>query len=260
VRTGGGVTFLRPIAEDVFSKPEWTLSAGFLYQNVRVENADGTISPRSRPSDGSQLLAFSNSGIDDIWSFSFTASKDERDSTVQPTSGYVLRLGTEQTVPIGSGNILFNRLRANYSYYIPVKLINFDFSEGPQALAFNVQAGTVLGDLPPYEAFVIGGSNSVRGYAEGEAGSGRTYFQATAEYRFPIYAIVGGALFVDYGTTLGSQGAVPGKPGEVRNLPGSGFGFGIGVRVQSPVGPIRIDYGINDSGDSRVHFGIGERF
>lgn len=260
VRTGGGVTFLRPIAEDVFSKPDWILSAGMTYQNVRIENSNGDLSPRSRPIDGFQRLAFSNSGIDDLWTFTFTASQDERDNPLQPTSGYSFRIGTEQSVPVGSGSILFNRIRANYSYYMPVKLLNFDFMEGPQALAFNIQGGTVFGDLPPYEAFVLGGSNSIRGYAEGEAGNGRTYIQATAEYRFPIYSIVGGALFLDLGSTLGSQSAVPGKPGEVRNLPGSGIGYGVGVRIQSPVGPIRVDFGFNDSGDSRVHFGIGERF
>jgi len=30
--------------------------------------------------------------------------------------------------------------------------------------------------------------------------------------------------------------------------------------VQSPLGPIRIDYGFNNEGGSRLHFGIGERF
>ncbi|MEL6322572.1 MAG: BamA/TamA family outer membrane protein, partial [Cyanobacteria bacterium J06626_14] len=45
-----------------------------------------------------------------------------------------------------------------------------------------------------------------------------------------------------------------------RDKPGTGFGYGIGVRVQSPLGPIRLDFGINDEGDNRVHFGIGERY
>ncbi len=260
VRTGGGITFSRPIAKDVFSKPEWVLSSSLIYQNVRVENADGEISPRSAPEDGSQLLSFSPSGVDDLWSVGFSATQDFRDNPLQPTKGFIARLGVEQTVPVGSGSILFNRLRGSYSYYIPVKFIDFDFTEGPQALAFNIQAGTVLGDLPPYEAFVIGGSNSVRGYAEGELGSGRSYLQATAEYRFPIISVVGGALFFDYGTTIGSQSAVPGEPGVVRNLPGDGYGYGLGVRIQSPVGPIRVDYGVNNEGNSRLHFGIGERF
>ncbi|RMD67064.1 MAG: hypothetical protein D6822_08745, partial [Cyanobacteria bacterium J149] len=258
VRTGASISFSRPIAEDPFSRAEWVLSTGLQYQHIEVQDADGDLSPRSGEAFGSQKLAYNASGVDDLITWRFNASQDTRNNGLTPTSGSLLLLGTEQTLP-GTG-ILFNRVRASYSYYIPLKLINFDFTEGPQTLAFNFQGGTVLGDLPPYEAFVIGGSNSVRGYGEGDLGNGRSYFQATAEYRFPIISFVGGALFFDYGTTLGSGGAVIGKPAEVRGLNGDGFGYGLGVRVQSPVGPIRIDYAINDEGDSRIHFGIGEKF
>lgn len=258
VRTGAGITFSRPLSEDVFTKAEWNISAGLQYQHIEVENADGDLSPRSRIEDGNEKLAFNSSGVDDLLTLRFNASKDTRDNGLRPTSGSLLLVGTEQSIPLTG--ILFNRLRASYSHYIPVKLINFDFAKGPQTLAFNFQAGTVLGDLPPYEAFVLGGSNSVRGYGEGDLGNGRTYFQATAEYRFPIVSFLGGAVFFDYGTNLGTGDSVIGKPSEVRGLNGSGFGYGLGVRVQSPVGPIRIDYAINDEGDSRIHFGIGEKF
>lgn len=258
VRTGGGINFTRPLAPDLFSPAEWVLNAGFQYQHVQIENADGDISPRSSQEFGNQKLAFHKGGIDDLLIFRLSASQDSRDNALRPTSGSLLLLGMDQTAPVSS--ILYNRLRGSYSYYIPVQFINFDFTEGPQALAFNVQSGTVLGDLPPYEAFVIGGSNSVRGYGEGDLGNGRSYFQVTAEYRFPIVSFLGGALFIDYGSTLGSGDAVIGKPSKVRGLNGSGYGYGIGVRVQSPVGPIRIDYAINDEGDNRVHFGIGEKF
>ena len=262
VRTGGGITFSRPIADNPYVRPDWRLSAGFTYQRVQIENGDGDVAPRSSVEDGLRDLAFSPDGQDDLFIFSFAATQDYRNNTLQPTSGSFLRLGVEQSVPIGSGSILLSRLRASYSYYIPVDFIDFGFTEEelPQTIAFNAQAGTILGDLPPYESFVIGGSNSVRGYGEGEVGVGRSYFQASAEYRFPILSFIGAALFVDYGTTLGSSGGVPGAPGDVRGLPGSGLGYGIGVRVQSPVGPIRIDYGWNDQGESQLHFGIGERF
>ena len=268
VRTGGGITFVRPLAADVFTKPKWVVSLGFNYQQVQVQNANGDISPVSAPLNGfgSQQLAFSSSGIDDLLSLNIGAIRDFRDNPLQPTSGSFLRLGLEQTVPVGSGSIFGTRVRGSYSYFIPVRFINSfnlfetDIFKGQQSLAFNAQAGTVLGDLPPYDAFIVGGSNSVRGYAEGEVGSGRSYFQATAEYRFPIVAIIGGALFVDFGTTVGSQGDVPGQPGIVRDLPGTGLGYGLGVRVQSPVGQIRVDYGFNVDGGSRLHFGIGERF
>ena len=258
VRTGGGVNFSRPLSKNVFEEADWNLSTGFQYQRVAIKNSDGDISPISRPEDGSENLAFSDSGTDDLFIFRFGATRDKRNSRLQPTNGSLLRFGMDQTVPLGSGSIFFNRIRGSFSYFIPTSLINI--SEGPQAFAFNVQAGTVIGDLPPYEAFVIGGSNSVRGYREGEVANGRSYLQGTVEYRFPVFKIVGGALFADFGTVLGTDSNVPGKPSIVRGLPGSGFGYGIGVRVQSPLGPIRVDYGINDDGDSRIHFGIGERF
>ena len=171
------------------------------------------------------------------------------------------RVGLDQSVPLGLGGITLTRLRASYSYFVPVKLINF--TKGPQALAFNVHGGTILGDLPPYEAFTLGGGSSVRGYDEGEVGSGRSFLQASAEYRFPLLKFlggIGGVLFVDYGTLLGTQGNVPGQPGIVRGKPGDGLGYGVGLRVKTPIGPVRLDYGWTIDGGSRFQFGFGERF
>ena len=258
VRTGGGITFGRPIPADPFKRREWSLSTGFQYQRVEVRNSDGEISPVSEDEDGNILFAVSDDGTDDLFTLRFGANRDRRNNALQPTSGSVLRLGTEQTIPIGSGSILFNRLRANYSQYFPTNLISF--IDGPETLAFNLQIGTILGDVPPYESFILGGSNSVRGFGDGEVGSGRSYFQATAEYRFPIFKIIGGAFFFDYCTSLGSDDAVPGRPSVLRDLPGAGYGYGLGVRVQSPLGPIRVDYAINDDGGNEIQFGIGEKF
>lgn len=255
LRTGGGLTFTRPLSRDVYSPAEWTASLGLQYQRVSVRDRDGNITPTDEL--GNQL-SFSGDGSDDLWTVQLGAVRDRRNNALRPTSGSLLRVGAEQSIPIGSGSILLSRLRGSYSYFLPVNFTNF--SPGPQTLAFNFQGGTILGDLPPYEAFSIGGSNSVRGYNEGGVGAGRSFIQATAEYRFPIFAIVGGALFLDYGTDLGTGDNVPGNPAGVRLKPGDGFGYGIGVRVQSPLGPIRVDYGFNDRGDSQLHFGIGERF
>ena len=280
VRTGGSISFSRPIADSVFSRPQWRLSTGINYQNIRVENSDGDlrgISSAVVNNQGqffpAQQLAFNQGGVDDLLTVNFIATQDYRDNPLQPTQGHLLRLGVEQTLPLSSSHgIVFNRLRGSYSFYIPVNWLNFDsFFEifgveaeedqpKAQALAFNFQAGTVLGDLPPYEAFILGGSNSVRGFAEGEVGNGRSFVQATAEYRFPLLSAVGIALFFDYGSTIGSDDAVIGTPSLVRGLPGWGFGYGAGVRIQSPVGAIRVDFGVNNDGDSRIHFGIGERF
>ena len=263
VRTGGGINFARPIPSDPFKKKDWTLSTGFQYQRVEIRDDDGDIVAKGVSEDEDDPtkddtipLSFGEDGTDDIFSLRFGATRDRRNSPLQPTKGSLLRLNTEQTVPIGG--IFYNRIRANYSQYFPIDIV--PFGGKTEALAFNFQAGTVIGDLPPYEAFVLGGSNSVRGYGDGEVGSGRSSFLATAEYRFPIFKVVGGAIFFDYGTTIGTDGDVDGEPSKVRGLPGSGFGYGLGVRVQSPLGPIRVDYAINDDGDTEIQFGIGEKF
>jgi len=249
LRFGGGVTFSRPLDNG------WRASLGTQYQRISTRDSDGDI---ARTDERGNDLSFSGRGRDDLFTFQLSGTRDLRNSALQPTSGSVLRVSTEQSVPIGLGSIFFNRLRGSYNYYIPVNLIRF--SEGPQTFAVSLQGGTVLGDLPPYEAFSLGGTTTVRGYDEGGVGTGRSFVQGSAEYRFPIYSVVGGALFFDAATDLGTGGNVPGRPAEVRNKPGSGFGYGLGIRVQSPLGPIRVDFALNDDGGSRFHFGLGERF
>jgi len=257
-RLGGGITFARPLNDG------WRASLGMQYQNVSIRDASGDL---SQFDELGNLLSFNSSGTDNILSIQASASRDRRNSATQTTSGSLLRFSDEQTIPIDG--IFFNRLRASYSYYIPVKFTQLSPDcrnpeksplDCPETLAFNVQGGTIIGDLPPYEAFSLGGTDSVRGYQSGELGSGRSFLVATAEYRFPVFSVVGGALFLDVGTDLGTAGDVPGNPAGVRDKPGSGFGYGIGLRIRSPIGQIRVDYAINDQGDNEFHFGIGERF
>jgi len=249
-RLGGGVRFGRPLENG------WTASLGLQYQNIRLQDIDGDLAPEDELGND---LSFSGDGTDDLILLQLFATQDRRNSVASPTSGSLLRLSTEQSIPIGSGSILLNRLRASYSYFIPVDFTSFS-DEGAETLAFNIQGGVVLGDLPPYEAFSLGGTDSVRGYDSGEVGSGRAFVLGSVEYRFPLFSILGGALFVDFGTDLGTGSDVPGRPAEIRDKPGTGFGYGLGVRIQSPIGAVRIDYGFNDEGDGRIHFGIGERF
>ncbi len=285
VRTGGGVSFTRPLSKDVFKLSPWTASLGFQYQSVRIQDANGNLVQATTPQTNSagtvvgfgRDLSFSGTGKDDILSVQFGLLNDQRNNPLQPTSGSRISIGTEQSIPIGAGSIFFNRLRASYSYFIPTRLLKIapgcrdvppgvaiatkPKSDCPQTLAFNLQAGTVFGDLPPYEAFTLGGSNSVRGYEDGFVGSGKSFLQATAEYRFPVFSIISGALFVDAATDLGTGSSVKGNPAALRGEPGRGLGYGLGIRIQTPfLGAIRLDYGFNDQGQSRLHFGLGERF
>lgn len=244
---GGGITLNKPVNG-------WDASVGVNYTRTSIRDRDGKITPVDTQGNP---LSFSDTGIDDLITVSAGVAQDRRDNPVNPTTGSLVRLSTEQSVPIGNGNILMNQVKANYSQYVPIDLVS---GNGQEVLAFNVQGGTTIGDLPPYRAFNLGGQNSVRGYGTGEVASGRSYVLASAEYRIPIFKPVGAVLFADFASDLGSGDTVPGEPGIVRGKPGTGFGYGAGLRVNSPVGIIRADLGFNNQGGSQLQFGLGQRF
>ncbi len=255
VRSGGGINFTRPLDGNPYSDNSWRASVGVQYQKVQIQDGAGAnaiLDTAGKP------LSFSGTGQDDLLMVQLGLSLDQRNNFSDPTSGSLLRLGLDQSIPVGSGNILMTRLRGSYTQYVPVSLVNFD--KGAQAFVFNVQGGTIIGDAPPYEAFSLGGTTSVRGFDDGAVGSGKSYLLASAEYRFPIFSIVGGTIFADYGTDLGTGSKVLGDPAGTRGKPGSGFGYGAGVRINSPLGALRLDYGFSNQGESRIQFGIGERF
>jgi outer membrane protein insertion porin family len=86
-------------------------------------------------------------------------------------------ISLEQALPLHPSWLNFNRLRLRLEQ--PVQM-------GPLTLQLRGKAGSVYGDLPPYEAFPLGGTNSVRGYAEGGVGSGRHFVEGTAELRWVL--------------------------------------------------------------------------
>jgi outer membrane protein insertion porin family len=162
----------------------------------------------------------------------------------------------EQALPLGPAWLNFNRVRLRAERRVGLAGLGL-----PRWTATaSARAGAVVGDLPPYEAFPLGGTNSVRGYGEGALGTGRAFAEATAELVFPLPGASGGvegAIFADYGSDLGSGPSVPGDPAGARGKPGAGAGVGVGVRVDSPVGPLRLECALSDRGARRFHLGIG---
>ncbi len=252
-RFGGGITFNKPIG------PNLNANLGVNYTRQSARDTQGNLVQTDAA--GNQLSK-SGTGLDDLYSATASLSQDQRDNPIDPKSGSLLSLSTEQFVPLGVGNVFANRLSANYSQYVPVNLFGQKDGKNQDILAFNVQGGTTVGDLPPSQAYLLGGVNSVRGFEQGKVGIGKSYALASAEYRFPIFnETLGGTLFADYGTDLGSSGSVIGAPGTARGRSGSGFGYGAGVRLNIPVvGLLRADWGFNDRGENRVQFGVGQKF
>ena len=258
-RIGGGVELFRPIVGDFQG------SLGVSYQLVSIR--DGVFADElfNEDEQGNQLT-FSDDGIDELLTINLATSLDRRNNTSDPTEGYRFLFQSDQAIPVGDASIFFNRLSANYTHFIPFPL--FGFREGDKTLVLNVQGGTIIGDVPGYEAFSLGGSRSVRGFETGDLGTGRSFIQATAEYRFPLFQLnafrdewdIDGTLFVDFASDLGSGDTISGEPGEVRDKPGTGVGFGGGVRTFTPLGLVALELGISDRGDFEFSFNFGDRF
>lgn len=250
-RFGGSVAVLK-------SFDDWDGALALNYTRISLRDRDYNLARVDRLGNP---LSVSGTGIDDLVTVSLALTRDERDRRNNPTKGSLLTLSTEQAIPIALGKIAANRLRGNYILYVPVSWVgNNRKTENPEMIAFNVQAGTNIGEFPPADAFDLGGRNSVRGYGGGKVASGRSYGLASVEYRFPILRTVGGVVFADYGSDFGSGKTVLGEPGVVRGKPGSGFGYGLGLRVRSPIGLIRGDLGLNDQGEVRFEVSTGQRF
>ena len=258
-RNGGGVEYFQPISGD------WLGALGVNYQLVSLR--DGAFTGQLEPLDElGNSLTVSDDGQDPLLTVNFVTSLDRRNNPSNATTGYRLAFETAQSIPIGDANILSNRLAANYTHYIPTPL--FGFTKGDRTLVLNLQAGTILGDVPPFEAFNLGGSSSIRGFSGGEVGTGRSFVQATAEYRFPIFGFtafeekfdIDGNLFVDYGSLFSTQDNVIGQPGIVRDKPGDGLGYGLGLRTLTSVGIVKLEFALNNEGGSEVIFQLGDRF
>ena len=121
-------------------------------------------------------------------------------------------------------------------------------------------------DVPIFERLYLGGSNNLRGFPYREVGpqdengepvGGKTMWRTTIEWTFPIIEKARGAVFYDTGFVNSEEWS---------------FGFnhiasdiGIGLRLDLPIGPLRLDYGYpvqrdGYNGGGRFNFNVGYQF
>ena len=281
-RMGANVQFVRPLnGGNPYKKAPWNLILSFGGQEVTPMDFSGskysygvvgaTTSPATVPSNQVICLAFNCASENQLVSFRVGATYSTLNDPRNPTKGNFLSLGTEQFISVGENSPTFNRVRGSFTHYIPVKGLKIfkgcrpkpgESEDCRQALAFQVSAGSLVGsDIPPYEAFCLGGGNSVRGYYDCDLGVGKSFAEATIEYRFPIFSIISGEIFFDAGTTFGTQGDIPGNPGGLLGKKGEGYSPGVGLIVTTPVGPLRLEVATQDfTSDWRFNLGVGWKF
>jgi outer membrane protein insertion porin family len=100
----------------------------------------------------------------------------------------------------------------------------------------------------------VGSANTVRGYYPSEARLGRKKLLLNVEYRYTFNEVFQGVGFFDFGNAW-DEGAPP--FGDF--ISGKGFG----IRLNTPLGPLRLDYGIGagkNFGEGIIHFSMGQAF
>ena len=187
---------------------------------------------------------------------------DYRNHTFNPTKGSLHSFFIEYGSPyLGANeNIHYLKTGAATSWYFP-----FQIRKNELVLAASLRGGYAKSFLnsfgiPADQRFYLGGRSTIRGFQEDTLGviSESREILSTAfvnyklELRFPLFWKIGGALFLD-----GGDVSLDGFKGL-----SSREAAGLGVRYQSPLGPLSLDGALildrkEEEAIGRIHFSIG---
>lgn len=140
---------------------------------------------------------------------------------------------------IRSGDLTFTRTFLEYRHYLPIRFVPGLTLAGRVALGSI--GGASRGDIPADERFFAGGGGSVRGYeyqtvgevVEGSPVGGKSLFETSLEARSQFGERWGLVAFVDGG--MAYEDSTP------SNDPPLQWGAGLGLRVFTGLGPVRLD-------------------
>ncbi|MEP7015862.1 MAG: BamA/TamA family outer membrane protein [Verrucomicrobiota bacterium] len=245
--------------------------AGVTFAVRHVDVTGASIKPRS-------LLGQTSYFVNTL---GFANTFDLRDSPLVTPRGLLVNNTIDLAVAEFGSDIEFIRSTMRVGYYIPFApksldpgSIGVETGGGPplqrwfrqSLLAFGARAGTIHSltssgsnettEIPIDERFFNGGNTTVRSFSERDLGphdrkgnpiGGEFFTVFNVEYTFPIFGELQGAFFADAGNLLPSS--------EEPGLNDMRYGVGAGLRYKLPIGPIRVDYGINPDRRPTEDFG-----
>ncbi|BEV36695.1 BamA/TamA family outer membrane protein [Synechococcus sp. M16CYN] len=280
-KTGGNFALTRPLnGGNPFKDVPWRVLIGMSFEDVRPINFSAnsrsygvsTNKLKSGVVESKDVICISygcaKSNI--LTGFRLAATYNTYDDSNNPTNGSFFTASTQQFVGVNENSPTFNKLLTNYTRFFPVNWLKLhkgcrpklgETASCPQAVGLQVKAGVAFGDIPPYEAFCLGGSNSIRGWYDCDLAVAKAFSEITLEYRFPLISIFSGEVFMDAGTDFDTQKDIQGRPGLLLNKDGTGVSVGTGVIVRTPVGPLRLEVATKDFNDDyRFNLGVGWKF
>ena len=220
---GGGVRLSHPFEE------YWRWNAGYRLTRDEISNIQNELSVLESEK-GVKVTSLVQGGV----------SRDSRDSIQAPSRGGTVNLFADVAGLGGDSHYL--KTVASTTYFQPIW---FD-----HILSGRAEIGYGFGfgheDLPLFERFYLGGSNSIRSFKsrqispvddQGTRIGGTTEVLGNVEYIVPLPFNVRAAVFFDVGNVYGF--------GTKFDLTDLRTAVGGGLRWLSPFGPIRVDYGFN---------------
>jgi outer membrane protein insertion porin family len=244
-RLGGDLRASYPLAEFV------TLSGIYRLESVEISDIADDASDDLKSEEGTRL----NSVVE------FSLSRDTRDNVFEPSRGS--RNVVELAFAGLGGDTQFYRIVGESAWFFPLPLFNWIFAVRGLAGYGDGWGGQ---ELPIFERFFLGGATTLRGQrtrsvgprdAQGNVIGGNSEVLFNAELIIPLFFRIRLVLFFDAGNAYGFGQDF--DPTDLR------YGAGPGIRFNSPLGPLRLDYGFNlnrmrDEKTGYVHFTVGSPF
>jgi len=192
---------------------------------------------------------------------------DSRDNVFDPRKGDLLIGSLEWAGGPLSGDKDYWKFFGRASHYFPLPY------DSNLEVRVRIGLSKPYGDsdsIPIYERFFVGGADTIRGYEERSIGpidkvtkdplGGESLLVGNIEYTYPIFNFLKAAAFYDIGNVWEKMGDI--------GSAGLKSGVGLGVRIKTPIGPIRLDYGIplnkapgeDTKSSGRFHFSASHGF
>lgn len=231
--------------------PDLSTTLTYYYENVRqnIEEGDAlAIDPEEKK------FLYSKSGL--LISTLYNSSKPQ----FSPNKGTYLSAGYKLNGFIFGGKFNYGRLWSEFRQYQEVR---------STVLAFRFMLGGIYSQdesqfVPVEDRFYSGGSNSVRGWNRSELGpkresgtplGGKSIIETNIEARIPLFWLISGVLFLDAGNVWQDSFNYP--------LKDLAYAVGGGIRIKTPIGPIRLDIGFpvgNEKKSPQFFISVGQAF
>jgi len=262
-RKGGDITVGYPITDEETNNKYTRAFLKYKYVIINVFDVSEESSEYVKLREGESTTS----------SVTISIQRDSRNDFFHPTAGTLSKLSIERSGGILGGSNYFTRVLASTAWHFPTGLWKIAFHARASGGYLLPTGERKLDDISFDELFRLGGNNSIRGFKWGEIGprdnnsvsiGGDKYVFFNLEFDVPIVGQFRLAVFSDIGNLWRTYGQDE-KDNTDFDITDLRQTVGFGVRFLSPMGPIRLDYGVKldqREGESmgNFHFAMGSMF